>query len=283
VRKRKEDQIIRSAFLDDDISGAPDGRDFAKEIGFGSPGEAKLYQEYVSLRQDLQDAWEAPDHQLSNERLRHAILGHGLKPGSIEAKPDYGWLLSGVGACGLVAIMVLAFGKHHATSAPIVDLQDSQPVAIQELKFHSEMPVLSNAPIISRGTTVSYSLAERRSAGKEENYGYRISERSGTRNLERRSFRRHALRHSDFQEAAEVDPSLEAMQMTAKNDGSEIDPGDSGTDAKAADSAPVSLTSSVTKQSASADPVVEIDQDKDKDTGARAAREIASKNVIVGG
>jgi len=70
---------------------------------------AQALTEFRQIRAGLRDLAEVPEHQLSNERLRQAILARGLEPEPIKerrAGRDFGWLWMPVAAAILgVAIM----------------------------------------------------------------------------------------------------------------------------------------------------------------------------------
>ncbi len=48
-----------------------------------------ILAQYRGMRTGLRALGDVPDHQLSSERLRHAVLNRGLKP---KSRPQLGWL-----------------------------------------------------------------------------------------------------------------------------------------------------------------------------------------------
>jgi len=78
------------------------------------PIAAKQLQELRSLKSDLKALSDIPPHQLSNDRLRDAILGQGLKPKSVF---DWSWIWMPALSCTLVA--GLLFGLRHRPSAEL--------------------------------------------------------------------------------------------------------------------------------------------------------------------
>ena len=71
MKKRLEDQLIELAFGDRHESGVAEGA--------STPEAAARLKEYRAMRSALGQLRELPEHQLSTERLREALLHQGLK------------------------------------------------------------------------------------------------------------------------------------------------------------------------------------------------------------
>jgi hypothetical protein len=78
------------------------------------PIAAKQLQELRCLKSDLKALSEIPPHQLSNDRLRDAILGQGLKPKSVF---DWSWIWMPALSCVLVGGLMFGL-RHRPTGDP---------------------------------------------------------------------------------------------------------------------------------------------------------------------
>jgi len=98
MRRKNEDELIKLAFGDAEGDSAR-----AKRLMEEDTEAAALFADYDEIRQGLKQlAGPVPEHQLSSERLREAILRDGLKQ---EKNAGFGWRW----ALAPAAVMACAF------------------------------------------------------------------------------------------------------------------------------------------------------------------------------
>ncbi|HVT13515.1 MAG TPA: hypothetical protein VHE55_14720 [Fimbriimonadaceae bacterium] len=85
MNKKLEDKLAMLAF--GDLSPEETAR-LEQEVA-GDPKAVMVLREYRDMRNGLKALHDIPEHQLSTERLRHAVLNQGLKP---KTRPQLGWL-----------------------------------------------------------------------------------------------------------------------------------------------------------------------------------------------
>jgi hypothetical protein len=113
MKRKLEDRLARLAF--DDVSASESAE--LERIAADDAETARTLNEYRSMRAALRDLADVPAHQLSNERLRDAILGQGLKTKPVST--DLSWLwMSGI-ACASVAILFIAMGRNRSANPQI--------------------------------------------------------------------------------------------------------------------------------------------------------------------
>jgi hypothetical protein len=264
LNKRKEDRLIQMAF-----------GEFGAEIGTPEKeADRKMLETYSTLRKSLVEARDIPDHQLSNERLRHAILGEGLHQAKTKTEADLGWLWNSLGICGIVAVFVLVLGRRAHSPTPEVNLKALDQVATRDFQFsHTPAQLMPLAK-----THVLHTISK--AAG-----GYRVAEYTGEAAHTVRKGRAH--KQDSILKEHKSASDLMAFQAPIDEEDS-VGYSTVSNPSTRATGAPVGAvdgrteTKSETKKPGQ-DAVVEIDQDQDDNTGARAAREIASKDVVVGG
>ena len=115
MKRKHEDRLARLAF--GDVSPAETFE--LEQLAAQDPEIARTLNEYRSIREGLRELADVPAHQLSNERLKEAILGQGLR-----AKPhstlDLSWLwMSGV-ACAAVAFLFVGLSRHRAVEPQVL-------------------------------------------------------------------------------------------------------------------------------------------------------------------
>jgi len=85
MKRKLEDKLAMLAFGDFE----PEESERLKaELG-GNAEALGVLAEYREMRAALKALGEVPEHQLSSQRLRHAVLNGGLKP---KSRPQLGWL-----------------------------------------------------------------------------------------------------------------------------------------------------------------------------------------------
>ena len=85
MNKRLEEKLAMLAF--GDMSSEEMTR-LEHEV-MGDPEAMRALQDYRGMRSGLKALGDIPEHQLSSERLRHAVLNRGLQP---KSRPQLGWL-----------------------------------------------------------------------------------------------------------------------------------------------------------------------------------------------
>ena len=237
MNRKRKDQLMSLAF--GDLKN--------EDIHQVSSEESRQLESYRALREDLKMLNNIPAHQLSNERLRDAVLGQGLKP--VSAKPSiFGWLWMPTAACLLAFAIVTLRPK----TAAEPKLMINPPATEHVMAFNSglDKPNTRPAPV----ATIDHASPTTPVAA------------------EKPATKKHRVRSIDnasaFAETTGIDWSSALASMTT-----------------ATESAPVSSTTQVASDaSSSANNIVLIDQDKNVETTTPRATEIGSpSNVLVGG
>lgn len=96
MNRKLEDQLVRLSFGD----LTPEEAAKLHEQISSDPEARRTVDEWKSLKSDLRMLSDVPPHQLSNERLHHAILNQGLQPR--PSGSPLGWLWAPV-TVGLLA------------------------------------------------------------------------------------------------------------------------------------------------------------------------------------
>ncbi|MFY9233300.1 MAG: hypothetical protein WAO58_02460 [Fimbriimonadaceae bacterium] len=249
-----EEELLQAAF--GDLSDEEIAR--VEREALEDPVAAKAYASYREMRDGLKSLRDVPDHQLSTERLRHAILGQGLKPS--RQGWQFGWLMPiGALAVGLFAFYALDFrrtstpeiaaigDKAGSTVANVVDTNSGIESIVEEFN-----PNLDVANPESYDGTVSADVP--RSSAK------RVAPRSSGR-------RDFVIRVSPepYGPVPDVQPSAPSANLASS--------GPSGRDAFGGGG-----------QEAAESGIVVIEAERDGLTGANRATEVdSSRNVVIGG
>ncbi|HWD39290.1 MAG TPA: hypothetical protein VG944_10605, partial [Fimbriimonas sp.] len=147
MNRKFEDQLARLAFeeLQNEESSALEAR------VANDPEAAKVLKDFRSIKQGLRGLADIPDHQLSNERLREAVLAQGLKPHP-ATRTDWSWLWMCAGSAAVV-VATLTFLRSSRTTAPAVMINDaavSRDLAMGQPKF--TFPELSKPMAVASRT-----------------------------------------------------------------------------------------------------------------------------------
>jgi len=246
MRRKNEEELIKLAFGDIE----PQGSERAKRMLADDAEAAKLFAGYSEIREGLKSL-KTPEHQLSTERLREAILKQGLKQKSPLA--GWKWTLAPVAVAAAAFLITLRMGGQ-PTSGTVADIPtDLGPKAtIQNpIDFRST----SREPIIVPAPEVSQPSVERNT----ERVASRTSGRSGGSRAARAAgasvvaFRAPTLSPADFSRSA-IDGALPAGALALNLETSEEQ------------------------------PIVLIGSESDESTGANRATEVSSaSNVVIGG
>jgi len=246
MNRKLEDLIVRKAF--GDLTPAEEAQlqaqlDVNPELG-------RMAETYQHLRNDLRSLSAVPEHQLSNERLRTAILERGLdcpKPAR-----NWAWLWMPAAACSLAFGLAYARTLLPNSSNPTVVAMNTDATPIAPL----EVPI---AKIIKpvRATGV-----DKAASATIQTAGYEPSKR----------IRRKRKPVAPAVSNEPSDGAILAMQAIPQM-----------FDANPSSNAPVRATEAEEPVVKTADYVV-IEGERDTQTGAQAATEVANfGHVVVGG
>jgi hypothetical protein len=248
MRRKNEEELIKLAFGDIE----PQGSERAKRMLAEDAEAAKLFAGYSEIREGLKSL-KTPEHQLSTERLREAILKQGLKQKSPLA--GWKWTFAPLAVAAAAFLITLRMGGQ-PTTGTYVNLpsdQGNKPTIDSPIDFNST----SRGPIIVPGPEVVQPTAERNTERVAS--VVRTSGRSGANRAARSVgsslvvFRAPALSPSDFSRSA-IDGALPAGALAIDMEPSEEQ------------------------------PIVLIGSESDESTGANRATEVSSaSNVVIGG
>jgi hypothetical protein len=248
MNKRLEEKLAMLAF--GDLSPEETTR-LEQEVA-GDREASLILADYRGMRSGLKAMADVPEHQLSTERLRHAVLNRGLRP---KARPQFGWLWMPASALALAFAIVMmrqtGSGLPGVGQGPLVrgDANTSS-LALNDFKPHISEPF---AFASASGQILSV-----------EHHDSSLTLASNSGNA-----RRHRVDRS------RLDDVMERVRRGFENQ-------------HWVDINPPSLPNGEATLSASAQPsgapIVLIDSTKDSKTGAHKATEVDSaSNVVVGG
>lgn len=257
MNKRLEDKLAMLAFGD----LTPEETRLLEQEVVGDAEATRILEDYKNMRGGLKAMADIPEHQLSTERLRHAILTQGLKPK--PAKPQFGWLWMPAAAAALAFGIVVVRNMNnspipHFTGGTVAnnsisnlgnDLPDIVKETDNAFAFATASGEIISVQQPAMTTTVrTYRPRTHRSA-KNEVDGARVATL------------RDAIRE-EFERNASVPPAAIAKAFDKDV------PGNAG------------RRDALVQES----PIVLIDSAKDESTGAQRAKELDSaSNVLVGG
>jgi hypothetical protein len=259
MNRKLEDELLQAAF--GDLSPDEEAR-IAREAS-ADPEAAKTYALYTDMKEGLKSMRDLPEHQLSTDRLRHAILQQGLKPK--RTGWGLGWTLFPAAAAAATVLGYLAMTKQ-----PSVD-GEQRPVASNTKK---DKPLFENtasnkAPNIERPD--NWMSFEQTPFGEDPTIGTDVSVRSaGNRRSRSGSGIRLVARNTE-----PIRVSDEVYGPPVPPTPTNINAGGGARTANASAGPAVVNT----------DPgIVVIENDRDRETGANRAKEVDSaKNVVIGG
>jgi hypothetical protein len=261
MKRKQEDRLMRLAFGDLSIE---ESAALEKQVA-ADPESADVLAEFRGLREDLRALADVPAHQLSNERLREAILGQGLKPKAPE--PMLSWLwMPATAVCVIAAFFVL--GQRRGSVEPrLVGFPNSVPVAGETAFDLGPMkdPASISKPAAPKSVMIHGPSPIRLAVAEEP-----------------RPARHRRSSHAAFG----VDPGWVALSDSSDSSSADM-PGGSVPGASDGTSAPAGADPTANLKpidDKSTPTVVVINPDTDQDTGASTATEVGSgKNVVVGG
>jgi anti-sigma factor RsiW len=262
MKFRKEDRLAKLAFGDLNEQEAQELELLVKS----DPRMEKTLMEYRSMRDGLRQLADIPEHQLSNERLRDAILGNGLNP-KAPVKFDWGWIATSALACFIVAGVVGLRGRlQHNVDPQFVT--GSSSVAVNS-PTDTSLNVFGSSKHSVKVAKVVAPVHHETASGGALVASYEAPVR-------------HRRRHEPTLDAGAGDlmasltkqPAIQPAVLTKtpdENASTTPTPAPDTSGLKPVDDTPTSS-------------VVVIDQEKDQETGAQRATELGSPtNVVVGG
>lgn len=242
MNKKLEEKLVMLAFGD----MSPEETERLEREVAGNREAMMVLDDYRGMRTGLKAIGEIPEHQLSTERLRHAVLNRGLKP---KSRPQLGWLWMPTTAA-VLAFGVFFFQHRPQTGTPGsfalgIDSSSVAPSTIDEpgdafALATASGQISSVAPPAPAVTLVSHVT-------------------------------RHRTRNADSSHVADL-----MARVSAEFDNELM--------ASANTTVPSSALASNETKPVSEAPIVLIDSTRDAQTGAQKATEVDSaSNVIVGG
>ena len=248
MRRKNEEELIKLAFGDIE----PQGSERAKRMLAEDAEAAKLFAGYSEIREGLKSL-KTPEHQLSTERLREAILKQGLK----QTSPLTGWKWTfaplAVAAAAFLITLRMADQPTTGTYVSIPSDQGNKTTIENPIEFNRSNP----NPIVVPAPEESQPTVERNT--ERVATAPRTSGRSGASRTARAAgsslvvFRAPALSPADFSRSA-IDGALPAGALALNMEPSEEQ------------------------------PIVLIGSESDESTGANRATEVSSaSNVVIGG
>lgn len=250
-----EEELLQAAF--GDLSDEEVSR--VEREALADPVAAKAYASYREMRDGLRSLRDVPDHQLSTERLRHAILGQGLKPS--RRGWQFGWLMPiGALAVGLFAFYALDLQRTATLEMATIDRKARSTVAkVADTNSGIESIVKEFNPKFDVANPEAYdgtvSADVLRSSGKRS--GFRSNKGGG----------KFVIRVSSepYGPVPDVQPSASVAKLASS--------GPSSRDAFAGGG-----------PEAAESGIVVIEAERDGLTGANRATEVdSSRNVVIGG
>lgn len=259
MKKRLEDKLAMLAFGD---LSPEETRLLEQEIA-GDAEATGLLEDYRNMRGGLKAMANIPEHQLSTERLRDAILNQGLKPK--PAKPQFGWLWMPAAAM-VLAFSIMVVRNMNTTGMPTI----GSPVADAAHSNAGEQLPDSVLPNPRMENAFAFATASGEIMSVEQ------TQPKATMVLHHRSHRQ-----SEGDDTSRLEALNDAIQKEFENMAS-TPPQPVVTALASETKASTAKRTAVAKSDEA--PIVLIDSAKDKTTGAQRATEVDSaSNVLVGG
>ncbi|AIE87737.1 anti-sigma factor family protein [Fimbriimonas ginsengisoli] len=261
-----EEKLARLAFGD---MSSEESSQVEAQIG-SDPAARRALAEFRDMREGLRGLAEVPDHQLSNERLRDAILARGLRPEAKREEPKglgAGWIWMPVAALSLgFGLMML---RPRANSGePQVVLSPSS-VASRNLGFDSN-------PMGSASSTM---VAKNETAPKISAAPVAVTKKPEPLKPIFASNRRRRYHSPHFTSDA-IPLRVDGWKDNNKEDGPVALVGNTSAPSRV----PAAATNKPADPASASTPIVLIDMNPDASTGAPTATEVGTaSNVLIGG
>jgi len=262
MNRKIEDELMKLAFEE----MTPEQASELSQIAASDPEAQRTLTDYQDIKRSLRMLADVPPHQLSNERLRSAILGQGLKPA--RKRFSLGWASMPLSAAALAVVfmaikpkppvepMVALHQKENLFPVPTITAPPSR-FALKTPAANTALPsiVPQPTPTVMK-STVAFHRSVRHHSHKIDD---RVALVSGDENGSLDGDIRFAMNQADKQVKS---PVTSASPLVANP------------------SAAPAATVAENKPAA----IVLIDGQKDGNTGASRATEVDStSNVVVGG
>jgi hypothetical protein len=276
--EKKEDKLFGYAFGDLD---AHDAQVFEASLlkDEASAEEVKFLQ---SMKGDLASFRDIPEMQYSKERLRHAILGQGLKP-SRPGFPWLNWILApGAAACVLALGYVMMNGTSRKDptliGTPMIASNPGVGLKLPEQKLEKPAPIVATKSEPKSGEMQWTSISDRFP--------------KVTRFVEqgpRKSRRQQSKENRKESPMLAVNTGLKTPIYKASDSvkSSVAVTGGAGVAGSGGAGSPTAIMEATMKSEPTASldaAMIMIDKDQDSGVGAPVATEVNdTKNVIIGG
>ncbi len=257
MNKKLEDQLCQLAFGD-----LPEGEaEHLRQAVSSDPKLAQALQGYRDLRQELGCLRDVPEMQISRDRLRDAILAGGLKS---RRTPSWSWLGAPV-ALAAAAFAATLYLRHPSNGLPVAMSTVAGPMIMDSpaSKVADKAPAvdLTRAPNLLGSFDFSTKSSSVATAPVAPAPAPRTVSRVRTHRTDTPPVMTMAM--------GKQPTSFGAPMSFSAGSNEAVSP------------------SAVARMSAAAPPeppVVVIDNEKDRDTGAQRATEVESvTNVVIGG
>lgn len=258
MNERFEEDLVQAAFGDLTLEEAAE----IERQAMQDPEAAKALTSYREMSEGLRSLREVPEHQLSTERLRHAILSQGLAPR--RASWGFGRLLIPAGAVAMTVLGYMALNPSLRVQPQVV----ARPGIGNRIVIGSGGQVASDSKVFENDLMKQFadelsgrgSLAERSSLPTDEP----ALKRNSSPPARARSRTRYT-----------------GISVAATSYGP--DPGPDGNIDGGGNPAMASADSAPQPQPDNSGIVV-IESDSERATGANRATEVDSaRNVVIGG
>lgn len=249
-----------------------------------NPEAARHLAEYREMRGGLRAMADIPDHQLSNERLREAILARGLNSQPVEDRParrgfGAGWVWMPVAACALGFFLISTRHKAVPAGGPVIELGNTvAATSMGDGRFaFNDKP--SDVFASKRGTASEIKpTAPSASSAQTSAIATPVVSMEPS---SRRHMARNRVRHSETERNGDPlftsDSTLVAPNWGSSPITTPVEP----PKAPKPIEKPKHDDSQVAENSG---PIVLINSDTDADTGAPTATEVGTaSNVVIGG
>lgn len=239
------------------------------------PAASARLAEYREMRASLSGLSAVPDHQLSNERLRDAILAQGLRPKAVEpSSPGLGrgWLWMPVAACALgFGLIVL---RHAPQGAPVVVMDEAKHASVPTVAFNEPKTFHQVTPAVPT-THVETTQANPVEKSSVEGVAVHLA---SSRHEE--PSRRRRARHPRFSPGTTPVPAFFPSVTEPRVPSGAVALNQNPPPTTQPTSNPALDSAAGTPSS----PIVLIDSNPDAQTGAPTATEVGTvSNVVVGG
>lgn len=254
MRRRLEDELVQAAFED----LGPDRVAEVERLAGQDPDAAQALAAYRQMKEDLRCLRGVPEHQLSTERLRHAILHQGLKP---KPARNWGWTWMPAATMVLAALFTLMLQNRDQGGTAVVGIQS--PDSMGSVARNAEpVPDLFNFELSEPSTAAAV-------ASVSTDEPSRTDETTTRRKVDRPAKR------------AERGTAMLASAPAAAPNNSSVD-GDEATPYTGMAELAEAVASGA--DSGTEPPIVLIASEPDAFTGANRAMEVeTASNVLIGG